>query len=189
MALKFDDYFEENEEERQRDADMIELDKKREAKQKKEEEAKARADEDIEDTFIIPNSHRRKKLWMRWSVVVVLLLIAYIVVNNMYFTPLVKEGQIRGYIVKMEKVGQFFDSYEGELVMDNRQVSGDTTSNVFNFSLTDEVLGEKLMGSMAKDSAVVMTYRRYGNALPWRGNSEVEVYDAHLVKLLSKKRK
>lgn len=188
MALKFDDYFEENEEERQKDADMIELDKKREAKQKKEEEARARADEDIEEnTFIIPNSHRRKKLWVRWSLFVAFVVVAFIVVRTMYFTPMVKEGQVRGYIVKMEKVGQFFDSYEGELVLDQNQELTDSL-DVFDFSLTDEVLGEKLMSSMAKDSAVVVTYRRYGNAVPWRGNSEVEVFDAQMVKLISNKR-
>ena len=188
MALKFDDYFEENEADRQKDADMIALDKKKEAQQKKEEEEKIKAEDDLKDTFIIPNSHRRKKLWVRWSVVAALLIIAYIVVRTMYFTPFVKEGQVRGYVVKMEKVGRFFDSYEGELILDDKQEINDTIVSVFDFSLTDEALGQKLMNSMKQDSAVVMTYRRFGNPLPWRGDSEVEVYDVQMVKLLSKKR-
>lgn len=164
MPLRLDDYFEENEEDRRRDG-VPEEEPQAEPEQEREKPSAPAAD-DYQRDFITPDSRRRRRRRFKWALLVVLAVVVFVFVRNLFFAPAAENGVVRGYVVQFEKSGIFFDSYEGILVID----SPDSTRTM-EFSLTDQQLGRRMWHAMKTDSVLVLDYERYRSSLPWRGES------------------
>lgn len=92
------------------------------------------------------------------------------------------EGNRSGLLQKFSHKGNFFKTYEGELVLNS--LMGNTvapfSSEKFYFSVADENLGERLKNY--EGQRVVVHYNQKNGALPWRGETEYIVDSVTLVK-------
>ncbi len=117
----------------------------------------------------------RKAVAVFLSVVVVVVAVwAYVV----YCVPYVSEAQQRGTIVELRREGYIFDTYEGQMVSEERLV--DTVhiyERDFIFSVVDDSLAHDIMQLKMTGKRVTLTYKEYRGALPWRGNSTIIVTD------------
>src|ERR1700761_6574916 len=101
--------------------------------------------------------------------VVVVALIAFIWFRFYYvFGEGVKAGQLN-YAVKK---GFMFKTYEGKLIQTGLKSNAPNSmqSNEFVFSISNEVLAQRLMLSSGRE--VMLHYNEYFGALPWRGFSK-----------------
>ena len=101
--------------------------------------------------------------------VVVVALIAFIWFRFYYvFGEGVKAGQLN-YVVKK---GFMFKTYEGKLIQTGLKSNAPNSmqSNEFVFSISNEVLAQRLMLSSGRE--VMLHYNEYFGALPWRGFSK-----------------
>jgi len=78
-----------------------------------------------------------------------------------------KAGELNYFVQK----GYIWKTYEGRLIQTGfkPQNLGGVQSNEFQFSVTDEKVAQRLMGSSGK--FVELHYKEYLGALPWRGYS------------------
>ncbi len=80
------------------------------------------------------------------------------------------EGYKEGVLQKIERRGNLFKTYEGELLQvgfaGNLSVSN---SAVFYFSVDDEAIADTLQQSLGK--TVRLHYVQYRRSLPWRGDN------------------
>jgi len=87
------------------------------------------------------------------------------------------EGVKGGTLNYFEKKGYVFKTWEGRIVQEGFQspTAGALQSNEFRFSVQNDALVEQL--ERAGGKFVELRYKEYLNALPWRGASEVVVYE------------
>jgi hypothetical protein len=111
---------------------------------------------------------RRKRLIIAASIGLFLItLFVYFRYSFVY-----SEGTRVGIIYKFSKKGTVFKTYEGEMMLPgirNKNKNGSLSTNLFNFSVTDEDLAKKLMESQGME--VELHYSYYNRPLPWRGDS------------------
>lgn len=82
------------------------------------------------------------------------------------------EGTRVGILYKFSKKGTIFKTYEGEMVLPGirtKSVQEGMSSNLFQFSVQDEELAQKLMKSQGME--LELHYSYYNRPLPWRGDS------------------
>ena len=102
----------------------------------------------------------------------------------LFVSKKVDKGCVRGYLVKVElSSGLLFDSYECTMVTDYPDRVTDANDLIFHFSVRDQKLGEKIYKAMRGDSVLLVDYVRYSMKMPWRGNSDVYVDSATVMKL------
>ncbi|MCO6564777.1 MAG: hypothetical protein J6581_04970 [Apibacter sp.] len=109
--------------------------------------------------------------WKKTFIILLLIIsilgggIFYIYYYIPYGDSSVKSGQLN-YI--MHK-GLIFKTYEGKLIQTGfkSRATGGMQSNEFEFSVDNEELAHKLMKLTGKD--VILHYKEYFGALPWRG--------------------
>ncbi len=172
MALRLDDYFDDGERVREEDGNSG----AQRVSESRQGEGSNKEDDDYDDDFITPDSRKRRKLYLKIGFVLLVLLVVFFVLRAMFFVPVVSEGAVRGYVVSFEKTGVVFDSYEGELVVDT---PSDTA--LVRFSTTVQETGKAIFRMMQTDSVLVLKYKKYKKALPWRGNSPMVVTDVKSV--------
>lgn len=87
------------------------------------------------------------------------------------------EGVKGGTLNYFEKKGYVFKTWEGRIVQEGFQspTAGALQSNEFRFSVQNETLVGQL--ERASGKFVELRYKEYLNSLPWRGASEVVVYE------------
>ncbi len=174
MALRLDDFFDDNDDGVRKDdsrTDPARASDAAEAKQPGESGSSGFSDDDdFEDDFIVSGGQRRKRIYLKVGLSVVGLLVVVLVVRSLFFAPAASEGVMRGYVVSFEKSGIMFDSYEGVFVPDS---PFDTAS--VRFSTTDQQVGRRIFQAMRTDSVIVLDYKRYNKSLPWRGSSSTIV--------------
>ena len=80
----------------------------------------------------------------------------------------VKAG-ILNYVVEK---GYIFKTFEGKMIQTGLKSTSPTSmqSNEFVFSIADAAIAQKLMMSSGKE--VIVHYKEYQGAVPWRGYSE-----------------
>lgn len=178
MALRIDDYFDEDE----RPAE--ERDDEAQPAQPEAQAAPAVPEEEqYREDFIVTNGQRRRR-WRRIIIAGALLVVAAIVVNMLFVSKKVDKGCVRGYLVKVElSSGLLFDSYECTMVTDYPDRVTDANDLIFHFSVRDQKLGEKIYKAMRGDSVLLVDYVRYSMKMPWRGNTDVYVDSATVMKL------
>lgn len=177
MAIKLDDYFDDDASGQQAPSGVQEP-VAAELPQPKRVVVK-----EYDSDYIITNGQRRKKRfrkWLLWAAVAAVVLIA---INMLFFSKKISGGQVRGYLIAIEKSeGIVFDSYECTLIVDYPDSIVDADRLVFRFSTTDQQVGKRLYNAMKGDSIVLVEYDRYTTNMPWRGESDNIVSDAMLVK-------
>lgn len=179
MALRIDDYFDEDE----RPAE--ERDDEAQPAQSEAQAAPAVPEEEqYREDFIVTNGQRRRRRWRRIIIAGTLLVVVAIVVNKLFVSKKVDKGCVRGYLVKVElSSGLLFDSYECTMVTDYPDRVTDANDLIFHFSVRDQKLGEKIYKAMRGDSVLLVDYVRYSMKMPWRGNTDVYVDSATVMKL------
>lgn len=177
MAIKLDDYFDDDASGQQAPSG------EQEPVAAEQPQPKRVVVREYDSDYIITNGQRRKKRfrkWLLWAAIAVVVLIA---INMLFFSKKISGGQVRGYLIAIEKSeGIVFDSYECTLIVDYPDSIVDADRLVFRFSTTDQQVGKRLYNAMRGDSIVLVEYDRYTTNMPWRGESDNIVSDAMLVK-------
>lgn len=129
-------------------------------------------DFDDDDDYITPPSQiRRRRLRIAlWAIAAVVIVFAFVKIVMLGRT--VDEGNVRAFAISLEKKGLIFDSYEGEFAYEN------APDSLIRFSVTDAKVGKYIYRIMQTDSVLLLSYRRYRAAMPWRGETKTEVYQA-----------
>lgn len=137
---------------------------------------------DDKTIVVSPISRRRRRKQILYGVLLVAIAcIVWIVYSILFGTN--GSGQVRGYVLKIERNDGLFDSYEGTLVIDYPPTVADSSEILFNFSVRNQKVGLRLAGSMAHtDSLVVISYDIYNSRMPWRGKTKTLVKDLWITK-------
>lgn len=138
--------------------------------------------DDYDEIYIRPSSKRKRGRTLLAVLITAAVVLMGVFVYDAFFKEIVKEGCVRGYILKIEQANSTFDSYEAVMVLDYPQEINDSTVLVFNFSTRDYDTARKLFTSMKNDSLVVLSYKRYNNSAFWRGKTDVIAYKAECIK-------
>lgn len=138
--------------------------------------------DDDSDIYIRPTSKKKRGRTLLTVLITAAVVLAGVFVYDAFFKEIVKEGCVRGYVLKIEQANSTFDSYEAVMVLDYPQEINDSTILVFNFSTRDVDTAKKLFTSMKNDSLVVLCYKRYNNSALWRGKTDVIAYKAECIK-------
>ena len=106
---------------------------------------------------------------LRWLVIICIAAFIFAFWWKYYFVfgEGVKSGQLN-YVVRK---GNIFKTYEGKLIQAGFQTktAGNIQSYEFQFSVTDDSIANILMNNSG--SHLVLHYKEYKSALPWRGYS------------------
>lgn len=174
MGLKIDNNFEnDNEIIDDEFDDVVETDTPVEADKAKQHEHNVNDDDfDDEDDYITPPSQlRRRRIRIAfWAIAIAIIVFAFVKIVMLGRT--VDEGNVRAFAISLEKKGFLFDSYEGEFAYEN------TPDSLIRFSVTDAKVGKYIYRIMQTDSVLLLSYRRYRAAMPWRGETKTVVYQA-----------
>ena len=111
----------------------------------------------------------RKKIIIISSVTLLLTLVIF---GYFRYYFIYSEGTRVGILYKFSKKGTIFKTYEGEMVLPGirtKSVQEGMSSNLFQFSVTDEELAQKLMNSQGME--LELHYSYFNRPLPWRGDS------------------
>lgn len=108
-----------------------------------------------------------------WLTIIIIVVIAIFFYYRFYFVY--STGVSSGNLNYVTKRGVIFKTYEGKMIQAGfgSKVAGALQSNVFNFSVSDEAVANKLMLSGTK--SVELHYKEYLGGLPWRGESRFVV--------------
>ncbi|MCB0509932.1 MAG: hypothetical protein H6579_10560 [Chitinophagales bacterium] len=88
------------------------------------------------------------------------------------------EGVRSGVLMKISKRGYIFKTHEGQLNIGGFDQTNDVgVSNVWEFSVTDELVLEQLEDAMDHSQRVKLYYKEKYIKLPWRGDTKYFVYD------------
>ena len=89
-----------------------------------------------------------------------------------YMSPYVSDATERGYVMKVERRGFLFKTWEGELVLERDLADRSSLyQREFEFSVKDKAVVDSLIEYQGTGLPVRVTYRRYLGTLPWRGAS------------------
>lgn len=177
MAIKLDDYFDDDASEQQAPSGV------QEPVAAEQPQPKRVVVREYDSDYIITNGQRRKKRFRKWLLWAAIAAVVLIAINMLFFSKKISGGQVRGYLIAIEKSeGIVFDSYECTLIVDYPDSIVDADRLVFRFSTTDQQVGKRLYNAMKGDSIVLVEYDRYTTNMPWRGESDNIVSDAMLVK-------
>jgi hypothetical protein len=81
------------------------------------------------------------------------------------------EGQKKGQIVKLEKVGFICKTWEGELIRGGFSDGGGTIGGAFHFTLEDKSLLPLALECLEKQTEVMITYETEFMTAPWRSET------------------
>lgn len=177
MAIKLDDYFDDDASGQQAPSG------EQEPVAAEQPQPKRVVVREYDSDYIITNGQRRKKRFRKWLLWAAIAAVVLIAINMLFFSKKISGGQVRGYLIAIEKSeGIVFDSYECTLIVDYPDSIVDADRLVFRFSTTDQQVGKRLYNAMKGDSIVLVEYDRYTTNMPWRGESDNIVSDAMLVK-------
>lgn len=105
-------------------------------------------------------------------IVVIAGLVIFVVVRYFFvFGYGTKAGELNFVVYK----GYIFKTYEGKLIQAGfrSKTPGSLQSYDFDFSITDSAIANRLMRNTGKN--VLLHYKQYFGALPWRGYSNYVV--------------
>lgn len=111
-------------------------------------------------------------------ILVVLLLLA--VAAGAFFTLVpYSDGMRAGQVIKLTKKGVIFKTYEGELnllLMPSTNTQGTLTPNVWNFSVLNKEIANKVMQASATGERLELYYKERYFKFPWQGDTKYFVY-------------
>lgn len=117
-----------------------------------------------------PKPKKRHHFWTWFFIIILVALGGTFWVR--YCNPYVTDAQVRGFVVMVEKRGIIFKTFEGEMM---RKAALDDTTSIysrdFSFSIDNDSLAMRVQSFAGTRQQVLVTYRSYYGALPWRGAS------------------
>lgn len=120
------------------------------------------------------NPHRRH-LWRKvllWIVGIAVLVLG-IVVYLRYFNPIVVDGQMKCYVINVEKRGVVFKTYEADVVSESAITDPSRLySREHSISIDNELLAKELQAVQGTGRPVTLRYKTYCATVPWRGASK-----------------
>lgn len=123
-----------------------------------------------EDTINL-RSVRRRKIYA-WIITIFVFVFALWVYFR-YYNPYVTDAQETGYIMKIEKRGLLFKTYEGEMIsVTSLEDSARTYQRDFVFSFENDSIAKLAMDLQGNGEKVKLRYKSYNGLLPWRGASK-----------------
>ncbi|HNR06661.1 MAG TPA: hypothetical protein PKM27_05040 [Saprospiraceae bacterium] len=118
-----------------------------------------------------------KKYMIRTLVVLLLLLVA----AGAFFTLVpYSDGMRAGQVIKLTKKGVIFKTWEGELnllLMPSTNTQGTLTPNVWNFSVLNKDIANKVMQASATGERLELYYKERYFKFPWQGDTRYFVYE------------
>lgn len=118
-----------------------------------------------------------KKYLIRILVVLLLLSVA----AGAFFTLVpYSDGMRAGQVIKLTKKGVIFKTYEGELnllLMPSTNTQGTLTPNVWNFSVLNKEIANKVMQASATGERLELYYKERYFKFPWQGDTRYFVYE------------
>lgn len=117
-----------------------------------------------------PKPGRRRRRWV-WRTIAILLAVIGACVWIRWFNPYAEESRLRGYVVKVEKRGLIFKTYEGDIVSESR-VADKNYQTDLKLSVPDDSLGRVLQSFQGSGIPVELVTERYYGILPWRGEQK-----------------
>lgn len=120
-----------------------------------------------------PGSYKRFWIWIAIAAVGIGVLWALWL---RYFSPYIQQAAQYGYIERIEKYGDVFQTYEGTLLPYRSLM--DTTRPYeadFLFSTTDPKVAARLIEAEYDHRPVRVGYEVYHTRMPWRGATKVKV--------------
>ena len=137
--------------------------------------------EDIKMDTVVKEQPKKKrgmrKFLCRFSLIAILVLsfLIYWFYFNVY-----SDGERTGLLTKLSHKGNFFKTYEGEVLIGNfQQAPNVMVPEKFYFSVKSEKLADTLMKLQGK--IISLKYYQYRKTLPWRGESVYIVTDLQRV--------
>jgi len=96
-----------------------------------------------------------------------------------------KSGQKSGIIVKVAKEGNYWGTYEGELIRGGLENASGATGREFDFTLGQfkSALVAKAQMAMENNKHVILTYHCEAYVAPWRGETNCFVDDIKIVEI------
>ena len=128
MAIKLDDYFDDDAAEQQAPSGV------QEPVVAEQPQPKRVVVKEYDSDYIITNGQRRKKRFRKWLLWAAIAAVVLIAINMLFFSKKISGGQVRGYLIAIEKSeGIVFDSYECTLIVDYPDSIVDADRLVFRF--------------------------------------------------------
>lgn len=119
----------------------------------------------------VHRNHRMRKV-LAWVILVALLALGVFVWMR-YYNPFVVEARMKCYVLAVEKRGLIFKTYEVDVVSEAALTD---TARIYSkeedLSVPSEELASELMKTQGTGRPVVLQYKTYNGALPWRGASK-----------------
>lgn len=96
-----------------------------------------------------------------------------------YLTPTVEEAVMDVKILRVEKRGLVFKTYEAEVTDPHAlsDVNSDNYTRMNSVSIADEEIAHRLRTLQATGRNVRVSYSQYASTLPWRGESKIIITD------------
>lgn len=110
----------------------------------------------------------------------VLLVIFLLVAGFLAFLFLASysDGVRSGVMMKISRKGYIFKTHEGQLNIGGFDQTSDVgVSNVWEFSVTDDLVLEQLEDAMDRSQRVKLFYKEKYVKLPWQGDTKYFVYE------------
>ncbi|MDP3269651.1 MAG: hypothetical protein Q8M40_11495 [Legionella sp.] len=115
----------------------------------------------------------------------VLMLVTTLCLSGCWTT---KSGQKSGIIVKVAKEGNYWATYEGELIRGGLENASGATGREFHFTIGQfrSELVKKAETALQNNDHVIVTYHCEGLVAPWRGETncfadDIKIVDKSLV--------
>ncbi|MGI8952654.1 MAG: hypothetical protein ACR2FN_13850 [Chitinophagaceae bacterium] len=104
------------------------------------------------------------------SILIIVIIFAGWFYWKYYYTY--SDGNRSGLLQKFSHRGNFFKTYEGELVLNSliTNGTGPISAEKFYFSVVDDSLGKTM--SNYEGRRVIIHYQQKNGTLPWRGDTE-----------------
>lgn len=109
----------------------------------------------------------------------VVLILGLAVGSFFTFVPY-SDGLRAGQVIKLTKKGVIFKTYEGELntmLMPSTNSQGTMTPNVWNFSIQNKEIADRVMKASATGERLELYYKEKYFKFPWQGDTKYFVYE------------
>ena len=117
-----------------------------------------------------PRPRRRHRRWVWWTIAILLGVTAACVWIR-WFNPYAEDSRIKGYVLRVEKRGVIFKTYEGEIISES-SVADRSFKTDLRLSVPDDSLGRVLQSYQGSGIPVELVTERYYATLPWRGEEK-----------------
>jgi hypothetical protein len=140
-------------------------------------------------------SNKKKSSIIKWStisaIVLAVLLALVLVGANLLFKMTYSSGNRVGTVVKFSERGVFFKTWEGDVAISShgftnvpkgRGNPGAMRADMWQFSVTDESIVEKIDEAQTSNHEVKLHYRERFFTLPWKGDTAYIVDNVEVIR-------